>query len=115
MPWLVRDSSLRGIPHVLWVWLAFGAFAVLVLRRSAPGRSIFAIGNREIASYLSGVRTGRVICSAFVFAGFTSALGGILLAGRFDQSYQGMVNDYLLPAIAVVVIGGPHILAGCPT
>jgi ribose transport system permease protein len=53
-----------------------------------------------------------VICTAFVFAGFTSALGGILLAGRFDQSYQGMGNDYLLPAIAAVVIGGTHILGG---
>jgi len=112
MRWLGRDSSLIGIPNVLWVWLALGAFVVLVLRRTALGRSIFAVGNREIASYLSGIRTGRVICTAFVFAGFTSALGGILLAGRFDQSYQGMGNDYLLPAIAVVVIGGTHILGG---
>ena len=112
MRWLGRESSLLGIPNVLWVWLALGVFVVLLLRRSAFGRAIFAVGNREIASYLSGIRTGQVICTAFVFAGFTSALGGILLAGRFDQSYQGMGNDYLLPAIAAVVIGGTHILGG---
>ena len=112
MRWLGRESSLLGIPNVLWVWLALGAFVVLVLRRTALGRAVFAVGNREIASYLSGIRTGRVICTAFVFAGFASALGGILLAGRFDQSYQGMGNDYLLPAIAAVVIGGTHILGG---
>lgn len=112
MRWLGRESSLLGIPNVLWVWLALGVFIVVVLRRTTLGRAIFAVGNREIASYLSGIRTGRVICIAFVFAGFTSALGGILLAGRFDQSYQGMGNDYLLPAIAAVVIGGTHILGG---
>jgi ribose transport system permease protein len=112
MRWLGRESSLLGIPNVLWVWLALGLFVVLLLRRTTFGRAIFAVGNREIASYLSGIRTGRVICTAFVFAGFTSALGGILLAGRFDQSYQGMGNDYLLPAIAAVVIGGTHILGG---
>jgi ribose transport system permease protein len=112
MRWLGRESSLLGIPNVLWVWLALGVFVVMVLRRTAWGRAIFAVGNREIASYLSGIRTGRVICTAFTFAGFTSALGGILLAGRFDQSYQGMGNDYLLPAIAAVVIGGTHILGG---
>jgi len=112
MRWLGRESSLLGIPNVLWVWLALGVFVVLLLRRTVFGRAIFAIGNREIASYLSGIRTGRVICTAFVFAGFSSALGGILLAGRFDQSYQGMGNDYLLPAIAAVVIGGTHILGG---
>jgi ribose transport system permease protein len=112
MRWLGRESSLLGIPNVLWVWLALGVFVVLLLRRTTFGRAIFAVGNREIASYLSGIRTGRVICTAFVFAGFTSALGGLLLAGRFDQSYQGMGNDYLLPAIAAVVIGGTHILGG---
>jgi ribose transport system permease protein len=41
-----------------------------------------------------------------------SALGGILLADRLDQSYQGMGNDHLLPAIAAVVLGGTHILGG---
>ncbi len=34
------------------------------------------------------------------------------LGGRLDQSYQGMGNDYLLPAIAAVVLGGTHILGG---
>ena len=85
---------------------------VFLLRRTPFGRDIFAVGNREIATYLSGIRTGRVIVTAFVFSGFSSALGGILLAGRLDQSYQGMGNDYLLPAIAAVVIGGTHILGG---
>ncbi len=41
-----------------------------------------------------------------------SALGGVLLAGRLDQSYQGMGDEYLLPAIAAVVLGGTNILGG---
>ncbi|HEX2890048.1 ABC transporter permease [Vineibacter terrae] len=112
MRWLGRDSSVLGVPNVLWVWLALGVGVAVVLRRSAVGRAIFATGNREVASYLSGIRTGRVICLAFVFSGVCSALGGILLAGRLDQSYQGMGNDYLLPAIAAVVLGGTYILGG---
>ncbi|TXL74032.1 ABC transporter permease [Vineibacter terrae] len=112
MRWLGRDSSVLGVPNVLWVWLLLGVGVAVVLRRSAVGRAIFATGNREVASYLSGIRTSRVICLAFVFSGVCSALGGILLAGRLDQSYQGMGNDYLLPAIAAVVLGGTHILGG---
>lgn len=112
MRWLGRDSTVLGIPNVLWVWLALGVGLVVVLRRSTIGRAVFATGNREVASYLSGIRTSRVICFAFVFSGICSALGGILLAGRLDQSYQGMGNDYLLPAIAAVVLGGTHILGG---
>ena len=112
MRWLGRESSVLGIPNVLWVWLALGLAVTVMLRRTAAGRAIFATGNREVASYLSGIRTSRVICLAFVFSGVCSALGGVLLAGRLDQSYQGMGNDYLLPAIAAVVLGGTHILGG---
>ena len=112
MRWLGRESTVLGIPNVLWVWLILGVALVVALRRSVIGRVIFATGNREVASYLSGILTSRVICLAFVFSGLCSALGGILLAGRLDQSYQGMGNDYLLPAIAAVVLGGTHILGG---
>ena len=47
-----------------------------------------------------------------MISGFCNALGGVLLAGRLDQSYQGMGNEYLLPAVAAVVLGGTHILGG---
>ena len=107
-----RDSSVLGIPNVLWVWLAIAVVASVVLRRTRFGRSVYALGNRERVSYLSGIRTSRVLLLAFVIGGLCSALGGILLAGRLDQSYQGMGNEYLLPAIAAVVLGGTHILGG---
>ena len=50
--------------------------------------------------------------TCFVISGLTSALGGVLLAGRLDQSYQGMGDEYLLPAVAAVVLGGTNILGG---
>lgn len=109
---LGRDSSILGIPNVLWVWLALAVIAVIALRRTRFGRAVYALGNRERVCYLSGIRTSRVLLSAFVISGLCSALGGVLLAGRLDQSYQGMGNDYLLPAIAAVVLGGTHILGG---
>ncbi len=36
----------------------------------------------------------------------------MLLAGFSNKAYQGMGNDYLLPAIAAVVIGGTNIMGG---
>jgi ribose transport system permease protein len=112
MRWLGRDSTVGDIPNIVWVWLLVGVIVTIGLRRTTFGRSLFAIGNRERASYLSGIRTSRVLCLAFVISGACSALGGVLLAGRLDQSYQGMGDEYLLPAIAAVVLGGTHILGG---
>ncbi len=109
---LGRDSFGGGIPNLLWVWLAVAVLAVFVLRQTRFGRAVYAVGNRERVAYLSGIRTNRVLLAAFTLSGLCSAFGGVLLAGRLDQSYQGMGNEYLLPAIAAVVLGGTHILGG---
>ena len=67
---LGKDSSIAGVPNILWVWLAGSALLVVLLRRTPFGRKIYAIGNRERAAYLSGIRTARVVMTCFVISGF---------------------------------------------
>lgn len=86
--------------------------AVFVLTRTTFGRSLYAIGNRERAAYLSGIDTRRVTLLAFVMSGGLSALGGVLLAGYASKASQSMGDAYLLPSIAAVVLGGTHVLGG---
>jgi len=85
---------------------------VITLTRTAFGRNLYAIGNREQAAYLSGVRTPRVILIAFMISGGAAALAGVMLAGYSTKAYQGMGVAYVLPSIAAVVIGGTNILGG---
>ena len=56
---LHRDRATRvlGIPNALLVWAVVGAAAVFLLTRTTFGRTVYAIGNRERAAYLSGART----------------------------------------------------------
>ena len=49
--------TLLGIPNSLFVWIAVGVAIVFLLKRTPLGRYIYAIGNREHAAYLSGVKT----------------------------------------------------------
>jgi ribose transport system permease protein len=108
---LAADKVL-GIPMAIFVWAAVSLVIVILLSRTAFGRSVYATGNREAAAYLSGIRTRWVIVGAFVASGVCAAIAGILLAGYSTKAYQGMGNAYLLPAIAAVVIGGTRILGG---
>ncbi|AEI95705.1 MULTISPECIES: ABC transporter permease [Roseobacter] len=101
-----------GIPVALFVWAAVSVAVVFILRKTATGRYIFAIGNRESAAYLAGAPTRGVIVIAFGLCGMMSGLAGTLLAGYSTKAYQGMGDAFLLPAIAAVVIGGTHILGG---
>ncbi len=101
-----------GIPNAVWMWIVVGAATVFLLGRTTFGRSVYGIGNREQAAYLSGIKTQRVVLLAFAISGGLSAFGGVLLAGYSTKAYQGMGDAYLLPAIAAVVLGGTSILGG---
>ena len=109
---LATGETLFGIPNAVLVWVVVGIAAVVLLTRTTFGRTVYAIGNRERAAYLSGARTRLVVMSAFAISGALSAFGGVLLAGYASKAAQAMGDPYLLPAIAAVVLGGTSILGG---
>jgi ribose transport system permease protein len=112
MHWMATGRALLGIPNALLVWLAVGLVIVFILKRTPLGRYIFAIGNQEGATYLSGVNARGVLIACFGISGMCSALAGVMLAGYSTKAYQAMGDPYLLPAIAAVVLGGTYILGG---
>ncbi|KFL32158.1 ABC transporter permease [Devosia riboflavina] len=111
MKWLAADKIL-GIPVAVFVWAGVALVVATILGRTAFGKMVYATGNSESATYLSGVRTRRVVVGAFVISGLCAAVAGMLLAGYSNKAFQGMGTPYLLPAIAAVVLGGTHILGG---
>jgi ribose transport system permease protein len=112
MHYLATQRTLFGIPNALFVWLAVGLVVVFILNRTAFGRAVYAIGNRESVAYLSGINTNLILIGCFAFCGACAAFAGVLLAGYSTKAYQAMGDPYLLPAIAAVVLGGTNILGG---
>jgi len=112
MRFLAIGYLIPAVPNGVLVWLVVGVLAVFLLTRTTFGRSLYAIGNRERAAYMSGIDTRRITLLAFVISGSLSALGGVLLAGYASKASQSMGDAYLLPSIAAVVLGGTHVLGG---
>jgi ribose transport system permease protein len=112
MRFIATGDTVLGIPNAVLVWVVVGVAAVFLLTRTTFGRTVYAIGNRERAAYLSGARTRLVVMAAFALSGGLSAFGGVLLAGYASKAAQAMGDAYLLPAIAAVVLGGTSILGG---
>ena len=112
MRYLATGFLVPAIPNGVLIWLIVGAATVFLFTRTSFGRSLYAIGNRERAAYLSGINTRRIVMLAFVMSGALSAFGGVLLAGYASKAAQSMGDAYLLPAIASVVLGGTHVLGG---
>jgi len=100
-----------GIPVAIFVRAGVSILIAGILLRTSFDKSIYSIGPKESAAYLSGIRTKWVIVGAFVIAALCAATAGILLAGYSAKAYQGMGGPYLLPMI-VALHGGTHILGG---
>jgi ribose transport system permease protein len=107
----MTDRAFFVTPVVIFVAI-FVAASVLLLGRTVFGRRIYAVGNGERVAALSGVPVGRTLIGVYILSGLCSAIVGALLTGFSGQASLGMGDDYLLPSIAVVVIGGALITGG---
>jgi len=112
MRYLATGYIIPAIPNSVLCWIVVGSAAIFLMTRTSFGRSIYGIGNRERAAYLSGINTRRVVMTVFGISGGLAAFGGVLLAGYASKAAQSMGDAYLLPAIAAVVLGGTSILGG---
>jgi ribose transport system permease protein len=101
-----------GVPNIVLFWCVLSVYIILTLTLTKFGRFIYAVGLNEKVSFLSGIRTRRIIISIFIMSGICNALAGIMLSGYSNQAFQAMGDPYLIPAIAAVVIGGTSISGG---
>lgn len=109
--WLMTGKVLGITPVVLFTIL-FVVIAIGLLGRTVFSRWVYALGNSPRASFLAGVNVRRTTIAVYMLSGFCSALVGILLTGFGGQASLGMGDTYLLPSIAVVIIGGTLITGG---
>lgn len=109
--WLMTGEIL-GVTPIIPVLALFVGMATLALSRTPFGRRLYAIGNSELAARLSGVNTGWTLIGVYILSAVSAAVVGILLTGFSGQASLGMGDDYLLPSIAVVVVGGTLITGG---
>ncbi len=105
-------AKVWGVTPVVIFFIAFAVIAALLLSRTPFGRRVYAIGNSTRAAVLSGVPVNRTIVLVYMLSGFCAALVGVLLSGLSGQASLGMGDDYLLPSIAAVVVGGTLITGG---
>ncbi len=105
LQWLFRARFL-GFAPASWSMILIVIVAVILLHRTSFSRRIFAVGSGQRVARLSGVRVDKTIVGVYMLSGFCSALAGVLMTGFSSISFLRMGEPYLLPAIAVVLVGG---------
>ena len=102
----IYNGSLMGFAPAVWFLVLFAVAATLLLHRTTFGRSVLAVGNSVRVARLSGTRVDLILLGVYILSGFCSALVGVLMTGFSGISFLSMGVPYLLPAIAVVLVGG---------
>jgi ribose transport system permease protein len=112
LEWLVAGRTL-GIPHSFIAFIVIAVIMGIVLHRSIFGRYLFAVGKNEEAARYSGIRTNRIIASAYIICGGLAGLAAIFLA-MYTRSISPAShgNFYELYAIAAAVLGGCSLRGG---
>ena len=96
-----------GLSRVIVLLAATAVTLVLGLwlQRSTLGRAIRAVAQDQRAATLMGVNTDRVYMPSFGIGAGLAGLAGCLLAPLYTMSPQ-IGTNFILPAFAVVVLGG---------
>ncbi|GAA3599803.1 ABC transporter permease [Gibbsiella greigii] len=105
-------GTLFSLPNEIVIATVLLLGALFVERRTTLGRQMKAIGAGEAAAWASGVKVMKVKMITFAIAGAFSAFAGILLAARLSGASPTMADQFLLPAIVAVLLGGTPLTGG---
>ena len=105
-------STVFTLPMEIIIAAVLLLLALLMERRTALGRHMKAIGAGESAALASGVKVIKVKIITFAIAGAFSAAAGVLLATRLSGASPTMADQFLLPAIVAVLLGGTPLTGG---
>lgn len=108
----LMKSTWFGIPTVVYFIVLFVLAGWLLQSRTVFGRKLYAIGANDQAARVAGVAIGPVTTLAYVLSAVCAGFVGMMLVGYANGATLRMGDNYLLPSIAAVVIGGSSILGG---
>ncbi len=110
--WL-GSGSLLGIPVPTLLWLLTAVLVAALMRRTALGLLIEAVGINQRASALAGVNARGLIVVVYMASGLCAALAGIIATADIRGADANNAGLWLeLDAILAVVIGGNSLLGG---
>jgi ribose transport system permease protein len=112
LEWLTTGRTF-GVPHSLVAFAIVALALAIVLHRSIFGRYLFAVGKNEEAARYSGIRTTRIVVTAYVICCGLTALAAIFIS-MYTRSISPAShgNFYELYAIAAAVLGGCSLRGG---
>ncbi|QKD02876.1 ABC transporter permease [Mesorhizobium loti] len=101
-----------GFPNALLLFIPLAALIVFTLARTGFGRLLYAVGDNERATRLSGVQYWQVITALYITSSVLAGITGLLYIGLIKAPSLSLAEPLVLPSVAAAVIGGTSIFGG---
>ena len=109
---MIGNGDFFGVPYLVIIMLVCFAAAHWLMRYTAYGRNLYAIGgDYEVALY-SGINVVRTKWIAFVISGMAAALAGVLLSSKLNTGSSIYSETAALIVNCGVVVGGTSFAGG---
>jgi fructose transport system permease protein len=125
-----EDQTVSGLPSALTFFgntfavgqtdITYGTVLMLVLfvaawyvlRQTAAGRHVYAVGNNPEAARLTGIRVRRLLLGVYTTAGLVYGIAALLLISRTSVGDPQAGQTDNLDSITAVVLGGTSLFGG---
>ncbi|MGY1642559.1 ABC transporter permease [Geodermatophilus sp. SYSU D00703] len=108
----IANTEILGLQAPVIIMILGFIILGAVMKRTAFGLRIYAVGGNRTAAEVAGVNARRTLTSVYVLSGALAGLSGIILSSRVISGPPNLGAGYELDAIAAVVIGGASLMGG---
>ncbi len=108
----IGNGSFLGIPYLVWLFFVLLLIAGAVLKYTAFGRGLYAVGGNYVMAQNAGIKAPMYKFMIFFILGIASALGGVMMACRISAGNALYGTDLTMAAISANVVGGTSTVGG---
>ena len=111
----ISTMNVFGLRFNFLIAIAIAIILHIVLFHTRFGTHVLAVGDNPDAATAMGLKVPRIKLMGYIICGTMGGVGAIMLTSYIGSSQPATNTDYLLKAIAAVVLGGVSLFGGRAT
>lgn len=109
---LISSAKIGNIPMLVVYMIVFYVVFIYIMKYTAFGRSVYALGGNEESARLSGINTDKVKTQTFIISSMLCGVSAILLTSKVRAGDPTAAVGWEMDAIAAAIIGGTDMMGG---
>ena len=109
--WL-GSADIWRIPVPVFFFVGVWLIGQFVLRATALGRHVYAVGDNTESAIRAGVRADLLRIGLFMAMSLSACLAGIIVTSQLSSAAPQIGDPYLLSVVTAVILGGASLAGG---